>query len=127
MKVDMEATGSRLNIQDADWITKLVRVLDEFRKVNQKVTANQVVSFLQVALRDNITQKELEQETGLDNGTVSRICAILSDRGLKGRDAEPMNLIRINMNGSDFRGRVQTLAPNGKRVLNSLRAIMKGR
>jgi DNA-binding MarR family transcriptional regulator len=116
-----------LNVDDLGWTDKLIRVIEEFRKVNQNITGNQILAFLLIAQRENITQKELEKETGLSNGTISRICAIMSDRGLPKRDTTPMNLIRIGNETGDFRISTQSLAPNGKRVLNGLRAIMKGR
>lgn len=126
MKVDQVGVA-KMNVEDAEWADKLVRVLEEFRKLNQNITVNTVVLFLQIAMREGVSQKELEKVTGLDNGTVSRICAILSDRGLKSRGAEPMNLIRIGLSDTDYRARAQSLSPNGKRVFNSLRTIMKGR
>ena len=116
-----------IKVEDAEWTTKLIDILDEFRKINQNVTANQIVTFLHIGLNDNITQKELEKATGLDNGTVSRLCAVLSDRGLKQRDAKPMDLIRIGMAEDDYRARSQSLSSNGKRVFNALRAIMRGK
>jgi DNA-binding MarR family transcriptional regulator len=116
-----------LNVDDLEWTNKLIRVIEEFRKLNQDITANQILTFLLIAQRENVTQKELEKGTGLNSGTISRICAIMSDRGLKARNAEPMNLIRIGNAPDDYRVSAQSLAPNGKRVLNGLRAIMKGR
>jgi DNA-binding MarR family transcriptional regulator len=116
-----------LSIEDQEWTEMLIRVVDEFRKINQDITGNQILTFLLIAQKDNITQKELERETGLSNGTISRICAIMSDRGLKSRHAKPMNLIDIGNRDGDYRVSVQSIAPKGKRVLSSLRAIMKGR
>ena len=124
----MQKTGDwGMSADDMVWASKLVRSLEEFRKVNQDVTANQILTFLHIATKDGASQRDLEKETGLDNGTISRICAILSERGLKGRAAEPMDMIRIVMSPNDYRARVQTLSAKGRRVFNSLRDIMKGR
>ena len=116
-----------LNLEDLEWTAKLIRVVEEFRKISQAITANQILAFMLIAQRGGITQKELEKETGLSNGTISRICAIMSDRGLKARNAPAMDLVRVSNSPDDYRVSIQTLAPNGKRVLNGLRSIMKGR
>lgn len=119
--------GTGLKIEDAEWVGKLIDTLDEFRKVNQNITANQIVTFLNIALQEGLSQADLEEKTGLHNATVSRICAILSDRGLKARGQEALDLIRIVPVEDDYRSRGQVLSNNGKRIFNSLRAIMKGR
>lgn len=80
--------------------------------------------FLRIAAKEGITQKELESATGLDNGTVSRICAILSERGLKKRGADPLDLIRIDLSKRDYRSRAQSLSAKGKRFLEKLRLTL---
>ena len=114
-------------LEDAEWIERLVKSLQEFREINQNVTANQIITFLYIALREGISQKELERLTGLDNGTVSRMCAILSDRGLKGRKEVPMDVVRIRPMPGDWRSRAQVLSAEGRALFQRLRSIMKSR
>lgn len=116
-----------LKVEDVEWANKLIAVLDEFRKVSQNITANQIVTFLDIALEEGISQAKLEEKTGLHNATISRICAILSDRGLPRRDQEALDLIRIVPVDDDFRAKGQVLSHRGKMMFNGLRAIMKGR
>jgi DNA-binding MarR family transcriptional regulator len=114
-----------MNVADAGMLDGLIRVLEEFRKLNQNVTANQMIVFLLIAQRPGLTQKDIEQATGLNNGTVSRICAILSDRGLKARGHDGLGLISIESAPGDYRVRVQFLTPQGKRVFQSIKRIME--
>jgi DNA-binding MarR family transcriptional regulator len=114
----------KTNIEDAEWISKVLRTLDAFRKVNQNVTANQMAVFLHIALQPGITQRELSDRTGLDDGTVSRIVAILSDRGAGERAG--MDLINIGAVPGDYRKRSHTQTTQGKRLLNTIREINNG-
>jgi DNA-binding MarR family transcriptional regulator len=110
------------NIADADWIDRLIRVLEEFRQVHQDITANQIVTFLHVALRPDVTQRELAEATGLNDGTISRIVAILSDRGLGERKGA--DVITIAFKPGDYRMRVQNLSSSGARLLQRIRDIV---
>jgi DNA-binding MarR family transcriptional regulator len=112
-----------LAAKDAIWIDRLVRVLEEFRKVNQDVTANQIVTFLHIAMCPGITQRELMKLTGLTDGTTSRLVAVLSDRGVRGRDG--LDLVDIGFAEGDYRIRRQRLSARGRRVFDSIKAIME--
>jgi DNA-binding MarR family transcriptional regulator len=116
-----------LKVEDVGWSQKIIGALDEFRKINQNITANQIITFLNIALHEGLSQTELEERTGLHNATVSRICAILSDRGLKARNQEAMDLIRITPAEDDYRSRAQVLSNKGRMVFNGLRSIMRGK
>lgn len=119
------APKKSFRVEDADWINTLIRVMDEFRRVSQNITANQIVTFLTVAKEPNITQRELAKRTGLNDGTISRIIAILSDRGLgeqKGAD-----IVSIGFLPGDYRTRAQNLSPQGRRLLDSVRDKMKAK
>ena len=120
--------ATKLKVEDVAWTQRLIDALDEFRKVNQNVTANQIITFLNIAREEGISQSVLEERTGLHNATVSRICAILSDRGLPKRSQDALDLIRIVPVEGDFRSKGQVLSHKGKLIFNGLRAIMqKGR
>jgi DNA-binding MarR family transcriptional regulator len=112
------------NISDADWINRLLCAIDEFRKINQDITANQMAVFLTVAMKPGSTQRELSEVTGLADGTISRIIAILSDRGLGGKAGA--GVLSIDPVPGDYRVRAQNLTLMGRLVVNSLRSIMTG-
>lgn len=118
-------TVNKMNVEDAAWVSRLVAALEEFRKLNQDVTANQIITFLTIGLNPGISQRELSEKVGLKGGSVSRIAAILSERGNRGVDG--LKLIDIRQVPGDYRTTGQHLAPKGARVWEALRRIMKGR
>lgn len=111
------------NIKDASWLETLISVVEEIRKVHPEATANQILTFLQVARHPNVSQRELCKHVGLTDGTVSRIIAVLSDRGLGERAGA--NIISIDFAPGDFRTRAQNLTAKGHRLLSSLRDLMR--
>lgn len=119
--------GAGLKVEDAVWVKKLLEVLNEFVIVHEHITANQMLTFLNIALEEGISQKDVVERTGIPSGTVARICAIMSDRGLEKRSQEALDLIRIVPSDKDYRFRDLFLSNKGRLVFNSLRAIMKGR
>lgn len=117
-------SGPTTNVEDQEWVERLALVIDEFRKVSQDITANQMLVLLRVGERPNITQKELAELTQLRDGTISRICALMSERGHQGR--EGLNVIDIHSIPGDYRSKGQSLVGNGKRLYSSLRNLMTG-
>lgn len=106
-----------------EWVGKTIAVLDLFRSINQDMTANQIVALLTIAIRPGVTQRELIKATGLGEGTVSRLMAVLSDRGVRGR--EGLGLIKIEMAAGDYRVRKQSLSAKGERLFGAVASVMK--
>lgn len=105
------------------WMTRLIGAIDDFRDASQNITGNQMVILLMIARKPLLTQAEIVKATGLSDATVSRICAVLSDRGLgtqKGCD-----LIEIRNIPGDYRIRGQILTHKGRRLIDKLREAMK--
>jgi DNA-binding MarR family transcriptional regulator len=87
------------------------------------MTHNQSQVFYWVAAEPGISQRDLMQRLKLQDGTISRLCAILSDRG--NRDREGLGLIEIKRGvGDDYRKVSLRLTVKGERLLNSLRHIL---
>jgi DNA-binding MarR family transcriptional regulator len=109
-------------IEDLGWATKLVRAIEEFRKINPDVSANQVLAFMYIGTKPGISQRELGGLLGVPEGTISRICAVLSDRGNRGTPGQ--GLIEISQSREDYRVSAQHLSTKGRRVFESLRHIL---
>lgn len=107
---------------NAEWAERLALIIDEFRKINQDITANQILVLLRIGERPGITQSELAELTRLKGGTISRICALMSDRGYQGR--EGLDVIDIRPVPGDYRSKGQFLANDGKRLYTSVRKLM---
>jgi hypothetical protein len=71
-------------------VKKLTLIVNEFRKINPDITANQMLVLLHAGAKPGIMQKELSAATDLADGTISRICALKSDRGHESRSMAPV-------------------------------------
>lgn len=107
---------------DASWVGTLTLVINEFRKISPDITANQMLVLLHAGAKPGITQKELSQVTDIADGTVSRICALMSDRGHQGR--EGLNVLSIDPVPGDFRSKGQKLVGAGKTMYTKVRHLM---
>jgi DNA-binding MarR family transcriptional regulator len=113
------------SISDAKWVETLTLVINEFRKVNPDITGNQMLVLLHAGAKPGITQKELTEVCQLADGTVSRICALMSDRGHQGR--EGLNVLSIDPVPGDYRSKGQKLINAGKKMFSSVRSHMLSR
>lgn len=109
-------------IEDGEWVNTLALIIDEFRKINQDITANQMLVLLRIGEHPGITQNKLAEATGLRDGTISRICALMSERGHQGRDG--LNVISINPVPGDYRAKGQSLINGGKKLYASVKHLM---
>jgi DNA-binding MarR family transcriptional regulator len=110
------------NSEENEWINRLALVIDEFRKISQDITANQMLVLLRIGEQPGITQNKLAELTGLRDGTISRICALMSERGHQSR--EGLNVISINPVPGDYRAKGQKLVGDGRRMFNSVKNLM---
>lgn len=111
-------------VEDADWASAVIDVLEEFRNVYADMTMNQALTLMQIGLNPGTSQKRLTEALRLDDGTVSRISAVMSNRRSRGR--EGLGLIEIKLDSQDYRFRVQSLSNNGLELWSRLRGIMEG-
>ncbi|NPU64581.1 MarR family transcriptional regulator [Bradyrhizobium sp. 83012] len=116
------AKQSTFRVEDAEWSKTIIKVLEEFRKINPDITANQMLTFLHIGVNPGVSQKKLTELVNVDDATVSRISALLSERGSRGR--EGLKMIEIKLDENDYRFRVQHLSRGGKLIFDSLRDIM---
>jgi hypothetical protein len=71
-------------------VKKLTLIVNEFRKIGPDITANQMLVLLHAGAKPGIMQKELSAATDLADGTISRICALMSDRGHESQSMAPV-------------------------------------
>ncbi|UYO51422.1 MarR family winged helix-turn-helix transcriptional regulator [Rhodopseudomonas palustris] len=77
---------------------------------------------LHIGHKPGITQRELAEAVQVKDGTISRICALMSERGHQGRDG--LNVVSIEPVPGDFRSKGQRLVGNGRRLYASIRKLM---
>jgi DNA-binding MarR family transcriptional regulator len=104
-------------------IRNLARVIEEFRKLDPEMQAQQIAIFLYVAAASpHVSMKDLERLTGLSGGGVSRNVAALGEihrKGMPGHD-----LLTTRTNPLDRREKFVSLSAKGRRVYSSLEHIM---
>ncbi|MET4022783.1 MarR family transcriptional regulator [Bradyrhizobium sp. RT10b] len=110
------------SIEDAEWVETLTLIINEFRKISPDITANQMLVLLRAGAKPGITQKELSSACGVADGTISRICALMSDRGHQGR--EGLNVLSIDPIPGDYRSKGQKLIGAGKEMYARVRDLM---
>jgi DNA-binding MarR family transcriptional regulator len=121
----MTSNDNNTSIEDAKWVETLTLIINEFRKISSDITANQMLVLLHAGAKPGITQKELSKVTDIADGTISRICALMSDRGHQGRDG--LNVLSIDPVPGDFRSKGQKLIGAGKKMYASIKAHMINR
>lgn len=99
-------------------VAHFTAALKEFRKINPDSTINQALIFMHIAQHEGVSQKELMKALDMNDGTVSRICAMLSERGNRG--AEGLRLIKIGHHEDDYRRVSLSLTPRGKQLFRSV-------
>jgi DNA-binding MarR family transcriptional regulator len=97
---------------------RLSRVTERLLDHHKDMTLIQALVLFRVAEKPGISQRDLYKYLGLNDSTVSRTLAILSDVG--GRQAPPLNLVDVRISPEDRRERLLDLTPKGKRFLDDI-------
>lgn len=68
-------------VQEAKILSKLGLVVEEFRKLDETIQANAIITFLLVAQKgkEGINMREMQEILGIARSSMSRNVAILSD------------------------------------------------
>lgn len=120
-----EVTHLNNNNDDVN-VRRYMAAVDVFRSQSQDITGNQMMVFLKIAQsRNGISQRDLAKEVQMADGSVSRICAVLSERGNRGTPG--LGLISIERSTEDYRLTVQVLSAKGRRVYEQIKTAMRGR
>ena len=99
-------------------LRKLKNCVEELRKIEEEMPAQRLVVLLTIAIREGITYKEVQEETGLANSTVSRNISAMSKINRHGKPGT--NLVEAYQEESGYRRKLLYLTPKGKRLVHSL-------
>lgn len=101
---------------------KVSSIIEEFRKLNPEMQAQQIAIFLAVVAKPGSTISDLANVTGHANGTVSRNVAALGQTHRKGMPGLDILIAKEDL--LDRRNKRITLTPKGKRIMASLEALL---
>ena len=96
----------------------LIDALSVLRNLHSGMTLAQAQVFLEIVLNPHIQQVKLAETAGLDDSSISRIAALLSNYG--SRNTEGLGLIKIDIDENDRRYRTFSLTAKGERVRDQL-------
>lgn len=103
---------------------KIVSLIEEFRKLDPEIQAQQIVVFLTVVGSPGHTLRELEQMTGLASSAISRNVQALSKVHRKGKAGHDLVIAEEDPEDRRFK-RVRPTA-KGIRVYNTLVELLGG-
>lgn len=99
-------------------LRRVLLILEELRKLDAELPAQQAVALLVIALEEGMTQQKVATLVGASKSAAQRMFDKLSDRGVNGRPG--LDLIEVRAGIQDARERLAYLTPKGRRVVQTL-------
>lgn len=106
-----------------DEITVLMRVLEEFRKLDPDLPIQYALSFLTLAANEGLSLGELATRLGIAQSSASRNVAALSAWHSFGKPG--LDLVEAREDPRERRRKLVTLTPKGHALVETLRAILE--
>jgi DNA-binding MarR family transcriptional regulator len=106
------------SIMNKTGLAKLLKITDEFRKIDPEMPLQQITVLTLVAFNSGITMKDIGERMGMAQSTVSRNCAALGKThrlGVAGK-----GLISTAEDPHERRRKIVSLTPKGRLVMQSV-------
>lgn len=97
---------------------RLLRAIEEFRKLDSDMQMPMAATFLLVALNDGISRTAVMKRLNVAGSTATRNLMGLMDKGRLGRPGH--GLILQSVNPEERRWRMHSLSPKGRIVLKAM-------
>jgi len=105
-----------------DEITTLMRVLEEFRKLDPDLPIQYALSFLTLAENEGMSMRELAERLGIAQSSASRNVAALSKWHSFGKPG--LDLVQAEEDPRERRRKIISLTPKGHELIATLRDMM---
>ncbi|QQP89560.1 winged helix-turn-helix transcriptional regulator [Skermanella rosea] len=105
-----------------DEIASLMRVLEEFRKLDPDLPIQYALSFLTLAENEGISMRELAERLGIAQSSASRNVAALSKWHSFGKPG--LDLVQAEEDPRERRRKIISLTPKGHALIATLRDLM---
>jgi DNA-binding MarR family transcriptional regulator len=108
-------------------IRKAIRLLEEFRKLDQELQMQAAVTFLLIAEAgdEGIRQLDLQNRLGMSQASASRNVALLTKVHWRGPKYEGHDLVAREEDPNDRRNKIVRLTARGRRFLSTINNIME--
>lgn len=103
-------------------LRKFYKALEEIRKVDSEMPTQMAACFIAVALRPGITMKELADEVGLAQSSVSRNVAMLSKQFRPGKPGH--DLVEAMEDPAERRRKIVRLSFKGRKVAEAINDVI---
>ena len=104
-------------------INTLYLVVGEFRKIHPTMQLQAVQAFLYIATHEGCRGKDVADAIGVAQSSSSRIVDLLSNKNVN--NVPGLDLVSEEVNIQERRSKLLKLTPKGKRVLDTLYALME--
>lgn len=101
---------------------KIYRAVEELRKIDPEMQAHTINIFLVVCMNPGITMKDLGQQLGVSQATMSRNIAALGKVHRLNRPG--LDLVEAQEDPAERRRKIVNLTPKGKRIKDALEKII---
>lgn len=108
--------------QPRDEIAILMRILEEFRKLDPDLPIQYALSFLTLASNEGLSLGELATRLGIAQSSASRNVAALSEWHSFGKPG--LDLVEAKEDPRERRRKLVTLTPKGHALVETLREIL---
>lgn len=99
-------------------LAKVVKCLEEFRKIDPQMPPQTAQVFLWVCIQDGITMKDLAERVGISQSSTSRNVAALSKEHRYGKPG--YDLVAATEDPMERRRKIVKLTPKGRRIAQAL-------
>lgn len=108
-------------------VRRAILLLEEFRKIDPVMQMQQALTFLMVAEagEEGLPMLELQRRLGVSSSTASRNASALSKVHWRDPSKEGYDLATREENPLDRRNKVLRLSARGKRILNTVNALLE--
>lgn len=105
-------------------LARLSAALQEFHKIDDELTVNNLLTFILTAQEPGITQPDLQARVGMSQSGIGRSIAVLSK--FVGFNQPGHDLLDAVQNPRDRRHKIVGLTTKGERLATKLTKLMEG-
>lgn len=114
--------STQQSVSSRDEIAILMRILEEFRKLDPDLPIQYALSFLTLASNEGLSLGELATRLGIAQSSASRNVAALSEWHSFGKPG--LDLVEAKEDPRERRRKLVTLTPKGHALVETLREIL---
>lgn len=109
------------DLREPRLVSRLITLLDLFQQVHDRISIEQIKTFLAVAESEGRSVKEYADRSGIPMSTMSRHLLDLGERNRK--KEEGLNLLEARRDQQDYRRWNYRLSPKGRKLFKDIQSL----